>query len=332
MRISSDALDRIAQNLNQTHLAVPALWRLNRAGIDWIGLKGLGLLAQQSPNADRRPLADFDLWIRAEDLSLCADLLEQSGFTRVAAGQHCFRRRHGIAVSQIELHHELDGMTESAQRLIWNRSELQELQTSPGSRPDPARAPRLRVRVPNPTDHFLLIAHHAFVGHGYLRDYWRDDLLGLAPTLDPDELRARAAELELRPILAMACEKLQSYEVLPEHLSALAWEDLTPKEHLRAEILTELQGSREIPNLGHVLHWIAAPSWKLRWQTLTRLFFPDDDFLARRLEAEGQPDAPPRGRPKTGARFLRYWHSFRAASRLGRRWISSRGETADERI
>lgn len=317
MSISPDTLDRIAQSLTQTDLAARALARLNACGVRWVAVKGLALMAQKIPGADQRPLADFDLWVEPEDLDVAIHSVEAEGFQRIAGGQHGFRRVRGRSVAQIELHPSLDGLTDRAQCSIWDRTETAQLESSalPGV--------SLEVRVPNPIDHFLLIAHHALVGHGTLRDYWRNDLIGLVQHgLDPHDLRCRARELELGAVLAMVADLLESDHALPREFPSQVWEELSPSEIRRAELLTALRPRREIPDLGHVLHWIAAPSWRHRIQSLRQKIWPDRDFLDRRLQAELSPEED--SLPAVRARWIRWVASLRAVGSLGQRWLHDR--------
>lgn len=110
----------------------PLLLRLREAGIDLLLLKGAALVLSYYRNHALRPMADFDLAVRTEDLPRAVALLKESGWTvgseLSADGQQFFHATqclHGELQMDVHYHFLRECVTPAADQWFW--SDIEEL-------------------------------------------------------------------------------------------------------------------------------------------------------------------------------------------------------------
>ena len=148
---------------------------LKVAGLDVVLLKGAFLASCVYEDFAQRPMSDFDLLLRREDLPRAAAALRQAGYQcedpsgRDAApgGASHFRSPAGHAIElrcDLTQGARLRGVVDFAEAEMWERRRTFESRTGD------------RILSLDPTDHLLYLAYHAGILHLFTALVWLIDV------------------------------------------------------------------------------------------------------------------------------------------------------------
>lgn len=207
-----------------------------RAGLKVLVVKGAALAQMLYPKPYTRVRCDADLWIKPENRAEVDALLRQSGWLikPTLTGELV---RH----QQIYLHEDPFGHTHQLD-LHWSLFDRPALRPKFDFDSFYARSmemPGWAVRVPNWSDHFLILLMHLGGHHAnQVRLIWLLDLWLLRQKLDNESRQKLQSQCSKRPLSLYADpplqylaflegERLDFPEIKPSHELQRVWDDLT---------------------------------------------------------------------------------------------------------
>lgn len=304
MQTPNTQIDRwqaVAQRAARDALLQPVRRDLVRAGLAPIVLKGDSLarvLYRSDP--ERRPHVDIDWLAPREELETVSTILLDHHWKPVPDSPGNYFQPGRIS-ARVDLHSELWFVPESEWQAFDSRSvALEDL------------AP---LRMPSLTDHFIIVAVHALLGHAHLRSTWTEDLTRLVlagveiePTLE------RASRWGVEGPVRLAFEHVATSEGAEGAQGPVEKEPMGWFDRFREDLIRDLLSRPETPDVGHLLKWLYLPDLKSRLAALTRQLAPDRSFLASRY----------RDLPVSRSRLMRPVRTIAAGLRLGERLGSGR--------
>ena len=181
----------------------------DRAGIEYVVLKGAALAETVYSRPDLRPYGDVDVLVRPRDFGDALELLERDGAVRFEANWELMRHQMRGEVNlltprgvTVDLHWSL--LHDTAERAAFPR--IDDGFVDRACRQEIAGR---KLVVPDPTDHLLYLCLHACL-EGCYRLSWLQDIRLAATRLpvDWDVLRARARATDAELAVAVVFDRV----------------------------------------------------------------------------------------------------------------------------
>jgi hypothetical protein len=159
-----------AENLVRIHELREIRTAAHQAGIPFVLLKGMALLATVYADIGLRPMDDMDLWVRPQDRRRFAALLADAGYRQDPLYPDTFQKGRVV----VDLHtHPL-----GADRIRSRKYLIRDNSVALFSRAAPVRLSENIFLCPAEFDQLVLLSIHAFK-HGLQRMSWMADVLHL---------------------------------------------------------------------------------------------------------------------------------------------------------
>lgn len=273
---------------------IPAMETLNANGIDWMAIKGVGMLRYYPGDVGLRPMHDFDILINKHDLEQAVDLLIADGWRATPPlGRNAIRlgthSEHALSLARTttcidihwhSLHQDLSADSESD---IWKYRQ-------------PDRLIDRNIEVPAPTEQLFLMCIHGVRWEDTAKLLWVVDAAMLleqaGDEIDWDRLLDHAVRRHFACVLASGFTFLR--DDLDIHTPAYVLNRLQtrramtfdsfisePLEHLELEALSRHPGVRTRSQRfasDAMRHWRSAGLPSNPWQALKHwvMITPDD--------------------------------------------------------
>ncbi|MBI4614312.1 MAG: nucleotidyltransferase family protein [Planctomycetes bacterium] len=275
----ADARAVLSANLRNLEALSTLLSRFNQDGIWHALFKGAAFLATiYADDPGSRPMGDLDVLVLPGDLGRAEETLADLGY------QVCPNRGREFLLPggpRIDLQSDLWHLPPREVEIFRSRCV-------------PARVGPVATRVPEASEHFLLVLVHAAIRHATVRPTWVEDIRRLieshGPAIDWSRILAGVRRVRGEVPVSLFLEQIAANCPLPVPGSFVRALGPPSRRPLLAKVYRRLLARSELLYAGELLtHLFHLPRERLPGDLL-RFVLPDSETLARRY-GPGHPAA-----------------------------------------
>ena len=239
----------------------------NKEEIDIMLIKGIAFLEIGYSDLSKRPLEDIDLLILPETLPKVKEILYKNGYKLLSTGEWTFYKENPFII--LDIHTDIFYLTPKEFRKLWKNS------------PYYVVLDKYKTKIMNPIDSIIYSIFHQLIHHGFLRDYWIEDIYNIIQKhKSPDffkKLEEKIKEYRFSSFFYIFFSKLNRIYpgIIPlDFISSLKSSTFLHKCLLKTKTY----------NVGHILRFLSL-RWGRKIKFMYDTLFPTLDFLKRRYPA-----------------------------------------------